>query len=887
MVFEVGVEDDFALPTEPTAPDADLAEFMGVNVRQFDQTGIDLRFGHTFVDLPSGICAARLEISLMADDGTGNDNLNLEFDPEGPRFGWGQSLAILTGLNWTTGDQMVLELDLADLPPSSQGVTDILDSLADGDLDVYVQDDTSIDYIRLSVEYCPPPPECMRIPWGLVGWWPFNEPDQGVSGRWSDVARGHEAIARFAPDSIDGKVGRAVSFDGNLDEVVVQDADDLDFPAGFDLSIDFWIRTDTINLSVVLDKRTATPSVLGYQVFLVGGEVGLQLAEGVGSNTCSSNPAISACTNYVSDAFVADGEWHLVAVTVDRDDPAGGTWYLDGEEVGPRFNPTLRGGSLANDGQLLIGDRAFDGTAPYNGDLDELEILGRVLTADEIRGIYDAGPSGKCTLSVDAPWDQALCEDQNSVVPQISACNSSGDTRLVEFDFESLPRDPPGIPHGGLCEAAGPTRFSLLGSAPLVIPAGECRTAKVRITDPPAQTSGQASCYKVTATDVVSGQAVADFGFIPATNTVCCEPDDPVTPVPWEPVNPSSVLFRLADTGLGSPDLDVRVEVFENADGSPPALRLADAAAGEAIERRVSFGPDGIAALEVPVALTEEATPQSFYDVVLSAELDGDPDPEFLASATVFASPGPCAAGLNGLCLNQDRFRVEARWRTAEGDHGVAQAVPLTSDTGFFWFFNDANLELVVKVLDACNSPFDSFWVFAGGLTNVEVELTVTDLLTGASKSYFNPLDTPFKPILDTSAFATCDAGGEEALPEEATPSAVKLLTELPLRDDRFVVEVEWESPQGASGSGEAVPLTSDTGYFWFFSANNVELVVKVLDACNTSFHRYWVFAAGLTDVEVRMTVTDTTTGATTTYDNPQGNPFQPILDVGAFDTCP
>ena len=28
------------------------------------------------------------------------------------------------------------------------------------------------------------------------------------------------------------------------------------------------------------------------------------------------------------------------------------------------------------------------------------------------------------------------------------------------------------------------------------------------------------------------------------------------------------------------------------------------------------------------------------------------------------------------------------------------------------------------------------------------------------------------------------------------------------------------------------VPLTSDSGYFWFFDADNIELVVKVLDAC-------------------------------------------------------
>lgn len=47
-------------------------------------------------------------------------------------------------------------------------------------------------------------------------------------------------------------------------------------------------------------------------------------------------------------------------------------------------------------------------------------------------------------------------------------------------------------------------------------------------------------------------------------------------------------------------------------------------------------------------------------------------------------------------------------------------------------------------------------WVFAGGLTNVKVDLTITDMANGASKVYHNPQGTAFQPIQDTSAFATC-----------------------------------------------------------------------------------------------------------------------------------
>ena len=106
------------------------------------------------------------------------------------------------------------------------------------------------------------------------------------------------------------------------------------------------------------------------------------------------------------------------------------------------------------------------------------------------------------------------------------------------------------------------------------------------------------------------------------------------------------------------------------------------------------------------------------------------------------------------------------------------------------------------------------------------------------------------------------------------------------LNDGRFRVRSSFVTSQD-SGQGNAVMLTDDTGYFSFFQAANVELVVKVLDACDTSFNRFWVFAAGLTDVEVELEVTDTQEGMILTYTNPQGSAFVPIQDTDAFATCP
>ncbi len=114
-----------------------------------------------------------------------------------------------------------------------------------------------------------------------------------------------------------------------------------------------------------------------------------------------------------------------------------------------------------------------------------------------------------------------------------------------------------------------------------------------------------------------------------------------------------------------------------------------------------------------------------------------------------------CVADATTLCLNNGRFRVRADWRTRDGSNGQGRGVALTSDSGYFWFFDAANVEVVVKVLNGCGSN-SRYWTFAGGLTDVNVILTVTDMQTGAVKTYTNPQGTPFQPIQDTDAFAAC-----------------------------------------------------------------------------------------------------------------------------------
>jgi hypothetical protein len=115
-----------------------------------------------------------------------------------------------------------------------------------------------------------------------------------------------------------------------------------------------------------------------------------------------------------------------------------------------------------------------------------------------------------------------------------------------------------------------------------------------------------------------------------------------------------------------------------------------------------------------------------------------------------------CTPDDHTLCLDGERFSVTAGFQqTVDGPIIEATAVTLTDATGYFWFFDPQNVELIVKVLNGCAAN-NHYWVFAAGLTNVGVQLAVKDLRSELQKVYDNPVGTPFAPIQDTTAFATC-----------------------------------------------------------------------------------------------------------------------------------
>ena len=136
---------------------------------------------------------------------------------------------------------------------------------------------------------------------------------------------------------------------------------------------------------------------------------------------------------------------------------------------------------------------------------------------------------------------------------------------------------------------------------------------------------------------------------------------------------------------------------------------------------------------------------------MVSASATVDIEPDDTVPVTSTCTPNPTTA-----CVFDRRFKVEVDWQTSS-DSGMANVVPGRRffDGAEFSLANSNSSDLLVQLLNSC-SQNDHFWVFASATTDIGLDITVTDTQTGVSRPYTNPLGSPFQPIQDTAAFATC-----------------------------------------------------------------------------------------------------------------------------------
>jgi hypothetical protein len=118
-------------------------------------------------------------------------------------------------------------------------------------------------------------------------------------------------------------------------------------------------------------------------------------------------------------------------------------------------------------------------------------------------------------------------------------------------------------------------------------------------------------------------------------------------------------------------------------------------------------------------------------------------------------------------CLLDGRFEIKVRMKNfatppvefigrVQSYNGESSE---TDQSVSFYSFQEGNVEVFVKMVDACSNPsFVSYWLFASGATNAETEITVRDTVTGLVRTITNPAGHLFETVANTEAFETCGA---------------------------------------------------------------------------------------------------------------------------------
>ncbi|MXW01235.1 MAG: hypothetical protein F4X59_06810 [Holophagales bacterium] len=132
-------------------------------------------------------------------------------------------------------------------------------------------------------------------------------------------------------------------------------------------------------------------------------------------------------------------------------------------------------------------------------------------------------------------------------------------------------------------------------------------------------------------------------------------------------------------------------------------------------------------------------------------------------------------------------------------------------------------------------------------------------------------------------SMATPVEAGEAAADDSETDGCVESSEVMCLQDGRYEATLEWTKSDGEAGTARvARPRTTDSGLFYFFSYNNWEVLLKVLDGCTVNQH-HWVYAASATDLGLRLVVRDTVSDQEKVWTKEPGSPAPAITDAGAF----
>jgi uncharacterized protein (TIGR03437 family) len=363
-----------------------------------------------------------------------------------------------------------------------------------------------------------PLPSCAPPPPNMIAWYSL---DETVSPAHDIAPGGGGANANWVgnPTPVTGEVAGALSFNGSNQWVQAVNATEGDIGTG-DMSADAWIQTTDTSFQEIINKfqeAYSSPGVTGSSGYLLGLINGLP-------TVLFADGAVS--TEWTPPAgSVADGKWHLVAVTIARSSTTGGTIYVDGVAT-LVFDPTNKPGSWSSPVPLTIGGP--DTGVSFNGAIDEVEIFNRALSATEVGQIYAAGAFGKCKPSQPAVTDTVTTIPANL---QVTIDGGSPVTAPQTVSWVPSTSHTLGAPSPQF-DGAGDTQYTLSVATPWTATAGAI-TSTGNVASAPATSSTYTATFNTAyqVTLVLNGCTVSQTNVpgLAARNPVFVAADSPVT----------------------------------------------------------------------------------------------------------------------------------------------------------------------------------------------------------------------------------------------------------------------------------------------------------------------------------------------------------------------